>query len=78
MNRPELRFQPFVKVKLTVGRFRYKIVPLGSFSRIEEMSPGKGVYELYVPLHSHTLSSDMLRRHRQVRFFGFISRSAAP
>lgn len=32
---------------LKVSDPRYKIVPLGSFSRIEDLPPGRNSYELY-------------------------------
>lgn len=31
---------------------RYKIVPLGSFSRVDELPPSKNTYELCVPFLS--------------------------
>lgn len=31
-------------------RYRYKIVPLGSFSRVDELPPSKNTYELYARL----------------------------
>ena len=40
----------------------YKIIPLGSFSRIEELPPGKGMYELYA---SSDLSPARLLQNRR-------------
>lgn len=48
-----------VELELT---YRYKIVPLGSFSRIEDLPPNKGQYELYA---SADLSPSRLLQNRR-------------
>ena len=51
---------------------RYKILPLGSFSRIEEIPASKGSYELCVPLFIPPATTDV-----QIRFIRSVAGKTA-
>jgi hypothetical protein len=47
----------FHRASLLADHLSYKIVPMGSFSRIEDLPPGKQSYDLCVPLLLATVST---------------------